>query len=267
MIRVCFLAAALAAGLCAQSTAPFYSHDSIVNAATNTDFFAPNVIATMYGTFLAWSDHSLTPQDVAKGYLPTRPGGEVEVLLANSPVGIYYVHHEADKYDQINFLIPASLRPGDVDVRVVRQGVAGPLVKIKLLEAAPSLMANKGVAVAQHADGTLVSADSPAHAGEWVVLYALGLGPTIVRLDDAQIPLLSGVTVRALGIQRIKDLRVLVNGETADASRIWYAGLSPGSAGLYQINFQLPDGLTSDAEIRIALGDLISPAGLKLPVR
>ena len=133
-------------------------------------------------------------------------------------------------------------------------------MKITLLEAAPSLFP-----VAQHADGSLLAGDNPAHAGEWIVLYALGLGRTIGRLDDAQIPLLSGFPLASLQIQRLSELKVLVNGTAADASRIWYAGLSPGFAGLYQINFQLPDTLDPNPEIRIALGDQISPAGLQFP--
>ena len=121
MIRILFWGSALAVGLLAQSTAPFYSHDSIVNSVTNSDFLAPNCIASIYGANLAWAEHTLTQQDVAKGYLPTRPGGEIEVQVAGSPVGIYYGSPK-----QINFLIPGSLRPGTVDLRVVRQGVAGP---------------------------------------------------------------------------------------------------------------------------------------------
>ena len=146
-------------------------------------------------------------------------------------------------------------------MRIIRQGVAGPAVKITLRDAAPSLFA-----AAQHADGSLLSPENPGHAGEWIVLYALGLGPSIGRVADAQIPLLSGFTVASLAIQRRKDLTVLVNGASVDASRIGYAGLSPGFAGLYQINFQLPDDLEPDPEIRLALGDLVSPAGLKFPI-
>ena len=105
----------MAAGLIAQSKAPVYSHDSIVNGVTNTDFLAPNVITSIYGTDLSWSDHALTPQDVKNGYLPVRPGGEVQVQVAGIPAGIYYVHHDPKTYDQINFLIPGSLRPGEVE--------------------------------------------------------------------------------------------------------------------------------------------------------
>jgi uncharacterized protein (TIGR03437 family) len=257
VIQVWFWGMVLAAGLFAQSTAPFYSHDSIVNSVTNTDFLAPNVIATIYGTNLAWSEHALTAQDVAGGNLPLRPGGEAEVQVAGSAVGIYYVSPK-----QINFLIPGDLRPGTVDVRVVRQGVAGPAMKLTLLEAAPSLFP-----VAQHADGPLLTTDNPGRAGEWIVLYALGLGPSKARLRPTQIPLLSDLPLASFTIQRLSELRVIVNGTAADASRIWYAGLSPGFAGLYQINFQLPDDLDADAEIRIALGEQISPSGLTFPAR
>ncbi|HZT31185.1 MAG TPA: hypothetical protein VFA33_14950 [Bryobacteraceae bacterium] len=253
MVRVWFWGAILAGGLCAQSKAPFYSVDSTVNAVTNTGYLAPNVIATVYGTDLAWSTQGLSQQ---KDYLPLQIDG-VAVQIAGSPVGLYYVSPK-----QINFLIPASLRAGTVEMRVVRQGVAGPAVKIGLREAAPSLFP-----VSQHADGTLVTPESPATANEWIVLYALGLGRTVGRVDDAQIPLLSGFPLASLTIQRLSELRVLLNGTAVESARIGYAGLSPGFAGLYQINVQLPEDLETDPEIRIALGEEMSQEGVKLPAQ
>lgn len=255
-MRVWFLGLALAFGLGAQTNNPFYSKDSVVNAVTNTDYLAPNVIATIYGKNLAWSEAGVTDQDRKKGFLPLHPDATVEVQVAGSPVGLYYVSPQ-----QINFLIPASLRSGTVELRVVRQGAAGPAVKLSLREAAPSLFP-----VAQHADGALVSADNPPQPDEWLVLYALGLGRTPGRVQDNQIPLLSDFTLDNLTIQRRNELRITLNGEVVDPGRIAYAGLSPGYAGLYQINFQMPDKFDPGAEIRLALGTEVSPAGLKLPV-
>jgi len=52
-----------------------------------------------------------------------------------------------------------------------------------------------------------------------------------------------------------------------DPARVFYAGLAPGYAGLYQINVVLPEDLPSDPEIRVSVGSQSSPGGLKLPVR
>jgi uncharacterized protein (TIGR03437 family) len=43
-----------------------------------------------------------------------------------------------------------------------------------------------------------------------------------------------------------------------------YAGAAPGFIGVYQINLKLPDRIGPNPEVRIALGDRISPPGLRL---
>ena len=65
----------------------------------------------------------------------------------------------------------------------------------------------------------------------------------------------------------LSDLKLLLNGNAVDTVRIKYAGLTPGSAGLYQINLQLPDNLGADPEIRVAVASQSNPGGLKLAVR
>ncbi len=60
---------------------------------------------------------------------------------------------------------------------------------------------------------------------------------------------------------------MLLNGTAVESARIGYAGLSPGFAGLYQINVQLPEDLETDPEIRIALGEEMSQEGVKLPAQ
>jgi uncharacterized protein (TIGR03437 family) len=60
---------------------------------------------------------------------------------------------------------------------------------------------------------------------------------------------------------------VYLGGAAVDPAAILYAGLTPGSAGLYQIDLVLPGGLATDPEIRLAIGDQSSPAGLKLAVQ
>jgi len=49
--------------------------------------------------------------------------------------------------------------------------------------------------------------------------------------------------------------------------RVLYAGLTPGSAGLFQINLVLPSNPGIDPEIVVAIGGVSSAPGLKLAVR
>jgi uncharacterized protein (TIGR03437 family) len=66
---------------------------------------------------------------------------------------------------------------------------------------------------------------------------------------------------------RLSDLKVSLGGVVMDPVLVKYAGMTPGFAGLYQINLALPGNLGTDPEIRVAVGDQQSPAGLKLPLR
>ena len=115
---------------------------------------------------------------------------------------------------------------------------------------------------------SLISAEKPARPGEVVVLYASGLGlPKGTVPEDGELASVGPQGLEGITLKRLKDLRVLVAGEPLDPAQILYAGLAPGFAGVYQINLRLPEALAPDPELRIGLGELLGPAGLKLPAR
>ncbi len=244
------------AGNASGFTAPSYTIASIVNSASNgAATLAPNTIATVYGSDLSYNTRAIAAIDLNGGFLPTVLGG-VQVYVGGFQAGLYYVSPH-----QINFLIPNLLGAGLTSFAVVREGTAGPTIKITLLEVAPSLFElNADTVISTHADGSLVTKDAPADGGEVVILYALGLGHMLPDPEPGQ--LASGPAP----IQH-KDLRVLVGGDAVDAKRILYAGAAPGFAGLYQVNVRLPDKITANPELRIAVADQTSKAALKIPAR
>ena len=233
---------------------PFYSGSSIVNSATNgTGWFAPNAYVTIYGTNLSASTRAIRGEDIVGGTLPTTLGG-VRVFVSGTAASLFYVSPE-----QVNFLIPSSFRPGEVDLWITRDGTAGPKVRITLQEAAPGLFqSDGGVIVATHADGSLINGERPAAAEEIVVLYATGLGRTNPEAIAGRVPSF------AAPLLRIADFRVWLGGEPVDRTRIAYAGIAPGFAGLYQINLKLPARTALNPEIRIAVGDHLSPASIRI---
>jgi uncharacterized protein (TIGR03437 family) len=154
------------------------------------------------------------------------------------------------------------LLPGDFDVWIAREGTQGPVARITLLDVAPALFqVNANTIIAVHADASLVTVDAPARPGEVVILYAAGLGRTNPDTINGQVATL------AAPIRRLGDLTVTLSGVAVASSNIAYAGLAPGFAGLYQINLKLPDDFEPNPEIRVAFGDQVSPAALKLPAR
>jgi uncharacterized protein (TIGR03437 family) len=257
MTRAWLLGALVAAGLQLRAAdgavpIPTYTADSIVHSADfSSGPLAPNTPATIFGVNLSYS----TGQPNSDGRLPTQLAG-VSVFVANTPASLLYVSEK-----QINFLVPDWLRPGDVTLRVTRQGVTGPNVTITLADAAPALFRGESdVALATHGgSASIITATEPAAPGDLVVIYATGLGQTGTSLGE--------VPVAASQIKRLSDFQILLNGEPVDRARIAYAGVTPGCWGLYQINVFLPDHLADDPEIRVGVGDQWSAAGLKLPVR
>ena len=74
-----------------------------------------------------------------------------------------------------------------------------------------------------------------------------------------------GIQRFAAQILLLDRLRVLIDGQPLPTENILYAGVSPGSIGLYQINLRLPEKITKDdPEVRIALDDQFSQSALTL---
>ncbi len=258
LLAVLFIEPLIGAGDSGVHQAPSYSAASIVNAATYCpEALAPNTLATLYGENLSYTTRAITGGDVRNGRLPTvLPGTGVWVLVNNTPAFIYYVSPK-----QVNFLIPGNLLPGRVKLQLVRDGVAGRAVEIRLRAAAPALFQLDGAtAIATRADGSLVTWDSPAQPGEMVILYATGLGETEPTTAPGSVPRV------AARIRRLSEFRILLNGVVVEGKRIYYAGVTPGFGGLYQVNFWLPEQTPAAPEIRLALGDEISPPEIRLPV-
>lgn len=238
-------------------TAPFYTSLSIVNGATQTvEALAPNAIATLYGTDLAFSTRAVATTDIVRGVMPTKLDG-VGVWVNNIPCSLFLISPT-----QINFLVPYQLAAGTFPVIVARDSQAGPTVSIQLNSTSPGLFLwNGNKAVAVHLNGQIISAASPGVPGEIIVIYAGGLGRTAP--DTAPGQLAAG----AFPIYYWSQLQVLFNGLPCPPGNVLYAGLAPGFAGLYQINLLLPLDLAADPEIRVAVGTQISPPSIQLAVR
>jgi uncharacterized protein (TIGR03437 family) len=162
---------------------------------------------------------------------------------------------------QVNFLLSGKITAGPVPVRVVREGQTGPEVFVPIADAQPALFVSGGAAIATHGDGSLITADKPSAPGELIVVYATGLGKLQTTPQPVEIPHYSSPLANP------GALKVMVGGRAVDAGRVLYAGLTPGCAGLYQINFRLPDDSLPDPELRVFIGDAGSQAGLPLPLR
>ena len=250
-----------AAVLLAQTReAPSYSTASIVNAASSeAGPFAPYSLITIYGKNLSYVTQSIQAFDMRGLTLPsTLLNTGVRVTIGNLPAAILYVSPT-----QINALIPVNAPSRFADVQVGLDALYGLPARVAIADSAPELfLSSPDTPIAVRLDGRLATKDDPARAGEWVTLYATGLGRTVPQPFGLQIA--SGPA----RLERFADFEVLLDGRPVAGSNIGYAGLAPGFGGLYQINVKLPDDAPADPELRLGLRDgAKSRAGLRLPLR
>lgn len=241
----------------ASSNAPFYTAASVVDAATNLPgAVAPNGLVSLYGARLAFSTRALQPNDLIAGALPTTLAGTgVRVVISAIAVPILFVSPQ-----QVNFLVPPTLRPGRYKLQLIRDGWSGPEVDIEVADVAPGTFTMEArFVIATHVDGSLIDASAPARPGEVIIVYASGLGQTTPRLVNLNIPR------NAAQIEQRSRFRVLLDGVELEPGAVLYAGVTPGFAGLYQINLRLPDRLPGNPELRVGIGERLSPAGFLLP--
>jgi uncharacterized protein (TIGR03437 family) len=217
---------------------------------------AAGTVAALFGTQL-----SSNPPAYANGFpLPTTLGG-VQVLINGTPAPLIY----ADA-NQVDLQIPFYLTAGQVAVQAVRNGQPGNRVNVTIDFLAPRLFALRQLPAAPdgspfgvvlNSDGTLAlpnnlaPAAHPAHPGDVLTIYALGLGPVspVVNTGDAA-PSSPPLPVVSNPVQVVYG-----NGATGSVSATpTYAGLAPGFAGLYQINVLLPGTApTGNVQVSVTL--------------
>jgi hypothetical protein len=86
--------------------------------------------------------------------------------------------------------------------------------------------------------GAPINTDNPAQPGETITVYATGLG-----LPNPQDGVNTGQKYFGGSNQPINFVSSLAGGKTAN---VLYAGLAPGTIGVYQVDLELNSGLATD---------------------
>jgi uncharacterized protein (TIGR03437 family) len=109
-----------------------------------------------------------------------------------------------------------------------------------------------------HADGTLVSAASPAAVNETVVVYATGLGP----VSGAMV---TGSPASSTSLQPTSPSPATANIGGINAP-VAFSGFTPGFIGLYQVNVQIPPNVSPGSLLTIRIGGVSAP-GVPLAIQ
>jgi uncharacterized protein (TIGR03437 family) len=105
-----------------------------------------------------------------------------------------------------------------------------------------------GYVAGQHADYSPVNTDHPAHPGEVVTVYATNLASLVEVTDSPSLgypaqanplpTLATSVDASSLNGEECLTRSISLNNAY---SAIYYLGLTPNAAGLFQVNFTVPD--------------------------
>jgi len=230
------------------SPIPQVNSGGVVNAASLAPGpVAPGSIASVFGVQLAGDSGQANVLPLPSGMFDSQlyVGGFQAPYFYASPL-------------QLNVQIPFEAVPNAAaGILAVRVGREGPPVVTAIGSWAPGLFAASGAGVGQGViliantpllaapAGAVAGAPSrPASIGEYVTIYATGLGAV-----TNQPPTGSPASADSLS-QTLAMPAVRVGGVVAPVA---FSGLAPNYVGLYQVNVRVPPGTPSGAAVPVVL--------------
>ncbi|MGA3261088.1 MAG: S8 family serine peptidase [Bryobacteraceae bacterium] len=166
------------------------------------------------------------------------------------------------QYPQINLLVPWELEgQSSAQVKVSFDALYGSelfsnVVTVPIANYVPAFFLCSGAVCARdNTTGSVITASNPAKRGQYIQLYANGLGPVTNQPPD-------GVAATASPLSQTPTTPVVtIGGATVPASDVAFGGLAPGFPALYQINVKVPaTAQTGNAvPITLQIGGTTSP--------
>ncbi|HUQ91303.1 MAG TPA: hypothetical protein VM120_06460 [Bryobacteraceae bacterium] len=212
---------------------PAFTATSVLNAASYAPGVTPGALSVIFGMNLAGGRRG----ESAAVPWPMELAG-VQVTMNGLPCAVYSVSD-----GQINVLAPRDLSGDGVDITVT-SALGSSMVRVPLLGVSPGLFFNTetGEAAVLVAGIGLPTSVRPAAAGEYLEIYATGLGAVQVS--------------PFLGLEEtVRRPVVTLGGVGLEVS---FSGLSPAVPGLYQINARVPVGLPAGkTKLRIVMDGVV----------
>jgi len=216
---------------------------SVVNGASfASGGVVPGGIATIFGSNLT----SAKGINEASGLPLATQLQSVSVKFNNTVEAPIFAVDNVNGAQQINIQVPwelAKLAGGNVIMQVTNNGAIGVPVTLPVLAAQP------GIFVALHANYQPVTSGDPATPGEVLVVFCTNLGVVAPTIGDG--------AAAAGGELTVAKTTATVGGTSAAVS---YSGLAAGFVGLYQVNVQVPTGVSGSQPLVISVGGSASKA-------
>jgi uncharacterized protein (TIGR03437 family) len=245
--------AAAAAGAAPQAT-------GIANAASAgqaiPSIVTPGSYVAIYGTNLAGSGN---PNATPGQPLPVTLNG-AQVTLGGLPMPLLYA-----AAGQVNAVVPQGIAPNAAYPLVVVNGTSQSVpVPLTVTELQPGTYTvnttGSGAGIVTDAStGQLITASNPAHAGQNLVIYMTGLG-SLLGANGEQQPADGAIAPTSTIYHTTSKVAVTIGG--VSATTVQFAGLTPTLTALYQVNVQMPDGVTPGSAVPVVVTAADSTTGV-----
>ena len=208
---------------------------AVVNSTNYLPQLCPGMFASVYGTNFGTN------------------AANVSVTVGGKPA---YVYASSLVATQFAIEIPFEVSPGATTLIVTVSGAQSAPFNITLATYAPSFLTQNstgsGPATVYESANTPVTLTAPAHPGDTLYAYAVGLGPTSPATP-------TGVPAAANPTATLPTLTV--GGTSAKVS---FAGIT--NPGVYQINFTVPPSVQGTQPLVATIGGVSSAATATLPL-
>lgn len=227
-----------------------------VNAADYTRAFAPGALVSIFGTSLATS----TAQAPSFPLPTTLAGATVELVSTGAPIPIWYASPT-----QINAQLPYDVPVGQVQLRVRTLTGVSNTDTIAVTARAPKIFtvnqSGIGLGIVTNTNYQVLTAGLPARAADNLIIWMNSMGATTGTPVAGQPA--PGTAPGSQALSLTATPTVTLNGAPATVS---FAGLTPGSSGLYQVNIRAPFiVLTGEVTVQVTIGGVTSQASVTVP--
>jgi uncharacterized protein (TIGR03437 family) len=258
-------------------TLPIFGISAIVNGGSflSTGTAAPGEYVTLYANGLGSKDQLYAfPSTMVQGISVTFNGIAAPIADVVTENG------------QVNLIVPSGLpTTGTIQVQLTTPTGTGPNFPLIMDAAVPGIFlvndpanANADIAVAQFSNTTWLvvptsaasalglaqnctassapavsNCGQPAAPGDYVILYLTGLGAATPNGSATGTPLATGVVAPASGSPLYETTAMPTVQLGGTAVTVLFSGITPGTAGEYQINFQVPTGVTEGDSVPITV--------------
>jgi uncharacterized protein (TIGR03437 family) len=220
-------------GFQGSGTPPQVNPAGIINAASLSppDSLAPGMLIQILGT-------NLSDGEGRSSYPLGNEVAGTQVFLAGKSVPL--IGATPTRLDVIvPFAIPSNAQQQLVIQRGRTLSVPG---TVTVAPALPAIFtadgSGGGQGVIRNTRGDIVDSAHAATSGDLVTIYCTGLGPVDPPISPDQAALADPVSTV------VSDVAVTIGGRSANVK---FAGLTPGFSGIYQVNAEVPAGVSGDS--------------------